>query len=148
MVGWDSTASAGDGPLAIVCGHWRTILLKDGSSSGEEANLSRLPCLSRAKPRDGFFVGFMSLQKLPYAGKQRQLSSLTGLSHETPRNHYPTDAAANYRGGIFSTCGINSLKRNYLTEGTSFKIMFFSASFYLLLCQTSQRQFFPPPQNS
>jgi hypothetical protein len=31
------------------------MLLKEGSSSGEEAG--------------GFFVGFMSLQKLPYAGK-------------------------------------------------------------------------------
>jgi hypothetical protein len=65
--------------------HWRTILLKDGSGSGEEAS--------------GFFVGFMSLQEPPYAGKQRQLPGLTGHSHETPRNHYPTDAAANYQGG-------------------------------------------------
>jgi hypothetical protein len=75
---------------------------KDGSSSGEEAS--------------GFFVGFMSLQEPPYAGKQRQLPGLTGLSYETPRNRYPTDAAANYQGGIFSTCGINSLKRNCLAE--------------------------------
>ena len=58
---------------------------KDGSRSGEEAS--------------GFFVGFMSLQEPPYAGKQRQLPGLTGLSHETPPNHYPTDAAANYQGG-------------------------------------------------
>ncbi len=118
MVGWDSTASGGDGPSAIVCGHWRTILLKVGSSSGEEAS--------------SFFVGFMSLQGPLYAGKQRQLPGLTGHSHETPRNRYPTDAAANYQGGIFSTCGINSLKGNYLAEGTSFKTMFFSASFHLL----------------
>ncbi len=52
-----------------------------------------------AKPRDGFFVGFMSLQEPTYAGKQRQLPGLIGLSHETPRNRYPTDAALSYQGG-------------------------------------------------